>query len=446
MVDDRDTAMFKTHRRVLEQSEEQHPSQLDEPQRSSEESQVAGRMARPEPTPQERAEFELYKRIVAEQEARKARRRPPPSKQSVIPPSVPAPPVVARSNDNALARVAALHKTLMEASEPTVVRRVEVELETIEQLMRRSGLYRTDEIRPVNEARIWARWKLGGLLMVVERSPRPGEVPGPGRGNKSKKLTGFTVLLNGLGLTRQTAMEAQRLGTLPREEVQRALDEARAQDVLTTFDRAIEIAKPFWYKVKREQKHGDIQARAIALRADGQFGPFPLVYADPPWRFETYTPDGTHRMPDDHYPTLTDEEICTFAIDGKTIEQLAGPDSALFMWCTSSNIVRALSVMVRWGFEYKTHAVWDKVKIGMGLVFRNQHELLLYGSRGSIPKPVILPSSVFRFRATEHSAKPPEIRKKLEEMYPDFDARTRIELFCRGKVDGWTTVGYEAAG
>ena len=102
----------------------------------------------------------------------------------------------------------------------------------------------------------------------------------------------------------------------------------------------------------------------------------------------------THRMPDDHYPTLTDEEIINITFNGQTIEQLAQDDAVMFMWCTSSNLKRAMAVMEAVGFEYKTHAVWDKGKIGLGYIFRNQHEMLLYGSRGNPPRPVELFSSV----------------------------------------------------
>jgi len=52
-----------------------------------------------------------------------------------------------------------------------------------------------------------------------------------------------------------------------------------------------------------------------------------------------------------------------------------------------------------WGFEYKTQAIWDKEMIGLGLIFRNRHEVLLYGSRGNPPKPDYIPPSVFRYGA-----------------------------------------------
>jgi N6-adenosine-specific RNA methylase IME4 len=102
-----------------------------------------------------------------------------------------------------------------------------------------------------------------------------------------------------------------------------------------------------------------------------------------------------------------------------------------------------------WGITFKGSAVWVKMKDGklqrgMGLVFRNTHEILLYGTRGDMPGPQHQPASSFLLPRGKHSAKPPEIRKNIERMYPDFDEKTRLELFAREQVKGWTGYGYEA--
>jgi len=129
---------------------------------------------------------------------------------------------------------------------------------------------------------------------------------------------------------------------------------------------------------------------------------------------------------------------------GKLIKDIAHKDAALLLWCTSSNFDRALAVVKAWDFEYKTHAVWDKMRGGTGLVFRNWHEPLIYATRGNMPGPQYQPPSIFRFPRGEHSAKPSEIRAEIEKMYPDFDEKTRLELFSRGSFTGWSSYGYEA--
>ena len=191
-----------------------------------------------------------------------------------------------------------------------------------------------------------------------------------------------------------------------------------------------------------------IVANAAAVAEE--VGPFPLIYADPPWQFKIYSEKGLERTPDQHYPTLSDDEIKKFRVAGKLVRDLAHRDASLLMWCTSSNFERALGILGAWGFEFKSSAVWVKLGpdgkpiSGMGLVFRNMHEILLYGTRGKMPGPQFQPPSVFMYPRGEHSAKPPEIRTEIEKMYPDFDAKTRVELFSRECVSGWSSYGFES--
>jgi N6-adenosine-specific RNA methylase IME4 len=200
------------------------------------------------------------------------------------------------------------------------------------------------------------------------------------------------------------------------------------------------------YKASRKAKHLEIEEAARADIRENVVGPFPLIYADPPWKFETYSEKGLSKAPDQHYPTLAYDEIKAFEVDSVSVKDIAHKDAALFLWCTSSNIPMALEVLEAWGFEFKSSAVWVKDKSGTGLVFRNQHEVILYGTKGKMPGPQFQPSSVFSFPRGKHSAKPDEVRKAIEKMYPDFDSRTRLELFARETVAGWTPYGFEAGG
>jgi len=127
-------------------------------------------------------------------------------------------------------------------------------------------------------------------------------------------------------------------------------------------------------------------------------------------------------------------------------------DAAMLMWCTSSNVELAIGVLRAWDFTFKSSAVWvkltpeGKIWSSTGLVFRNAHEVLLYGTRGKMPGPQYQPPSVFMYPRGKHSEKPPEIRAEIERMYPDFNAETRLELFSRSDVDGWSHWGFEAGG
>jgi N6-adenosine-specific RNA methylase IME4 len=343
-----------------------------------------------------------------------------------------------------LVELSAIERALAVATEPRDFIRIETELEAYETMMRKAGLYSIEQIRPVNELRMRARWRLGGALASVER------VQGERTdltlsGGPTKLPTGFRAFLNTIGLKPDTAVEAQRIGTLPEGELDRAIVEAHRANILCTFDALIDRARPWWYQASRKKRHQTIAANAVSLAIPAGRGPFPLIYADPPWVFNIYSEKGLERTPTQHYPTLTDKEIINFKVDGKRIDKLAHRDAALLLWCTSSNLKRALDIMDGWGFAFKASAVWVKDKWGLGLVFRNKHELLLYGTRGKMPGPQYQPPSVFVFPRGRHSAKPPQVRGEIERMYPDFDERTRLELFAREQVPGWTCHGFEAA-
>jgi N6-adenosine-specific RNA methylase IME4 len=330
--------------------------------------------------------------------------------------------------------VVALRRALDMASTVEEVAAVDSQLGAAEAFMRESGLFDPEEMRPLNEVRMWARWKLGQLLAKVDRATAPG---------KGKMALGsLTSFLQKIGLSKPVALEAQRIGTMPDVDLEKALARCHKEGDLCSFRDLLLIARPYWYQASRQIKHKTIQARAVESKA--VLGPFSLIYADPPWKFQTYSEKGLQRTPDQHYPTLTDDEIVDFKVNGRSLADVIGKRAALFLWCTSANLMRALEVMGGWGFVYKTHAIWDKERSGTGLVFRNQHEVLLYGIKGNMPGPQHQPRSVFRYPRGRHSAKPPEIRTAIERMYPDFDARTRLELFAREKVKGWTTVGQEA--
>jgi N6-adenosine-specific RNA methylase IME4 len=333
---------------------------------------------------------------------------------------------------------------LLKAELPEDAIKVGAGVAGIEEMMRRSGLYRgIEEFRPVRELFLDSRWTLGRLLKKVVREPhgRPK--------NKTVRGVPFSEQIKRLGLSKPRVVQCQRVGTLPVAEKARAYGEAKKQEILPTIELLIDVARPYWYQASRQQRHRDIADAAKVLAVEN-LGPFPLLYADPPWKFSTYSEKGLDRTPDQHYPTLTYEEIANFRIGDRLITQIAAENAALLLWCTSSNVDQALGIVQAWGFEFKSSAVWIKTKAdgsawtGLGLVFRNAHELLLYGTRGTMPGPQYQPPSVFQFPRGRHSEKPAEIRKEIEKMYPDFDNHTRVEIFARDEIQGWTVHGNEA--
>jgi N6-adenosine-specific RNA methylase IME4 len=334
-------------------------------------------------------------------------------------------------------RVAALRRQI--AAEHDCAKAVDLMgvADSLEETMANAG-YRgdTEALRPANELRFEARWRLGQLLAKMEKSH--------GRSWMSRPETSKRAYLREIGLDKSRANECERIAAIPKPKLKAAFEEKAREGVLNTVKSMFQFARPFWKVKLRGIKHRAIVDAAMDVAPDG-FGPFPLIYADPPTEFKTYT-EGSYRGPNQHYPTLSWEAIENFKVHGKSVKEIAHENAMLFLWCTSSNIPFALKVMEAWGFAFKASAVWDKGVQGTGLIFRNQHELLFYGSRGDVPGPVYVPPSLFRYPRGEHSAKPPEIRREIERMYPDYNAETRLELFSRDSVPGWTHFGFEASG
>ena len=183
----------------------------------------------------------------------------------------------------------------------------------------------------------------------------------------------------------------------------------------------------------REKKLAGKQAEVELIRkgnkplvaTDTRYG---LIQADPPWNYMEETKVG--------YPTMSLEEICELPV--RTIVE---DDAVLALWVPPSLLAEGLAVVKAWGFEFKTTAVWDKERQGLGQYFGNQHELLMLATRGSPPRvpTAARHSSVLRESRKGHSRKPESATVMLEGMY---EGLSKLELFARGKVrEGWTGWG-----
>lgn len=160
---------------------------------------------------------------------------------------------------------------------------------------------------------------------------------------------------------------------------------------------------------------------------------YQVIYADPPWKYDFSATD--NRKIENHYPTMTVDEICNIRVP-------SAPNSVLYMWATAPKLLEGLKVLASWGFTYRTHMIWDKEIIGCGWWFRGQHELLLVGVKGKVSPPPhsVRISSMFRKRRTKHSKKPDEIRDLIVKWFPDF---TKLEMFARVASEGWDIWGNE---
>lgn len=164
-----------------------------------------------------------------------------------------------------------------------------------------------------------------------------------------------------------------------------------------------------------------------------------VIFADPEWQFEVYSREtGMDRAADNHYPTSTTDAICA-----RPVQDIAAEDCSLWLCATVPMLPDALRVMAAWGFVYKSHVIWRKDRIGNGYWFRNQHELLLLGTRGNIPAPAMGTqfSSVIDAPVGKHSEKPDALYELIESYFPNLP---KIELNARRARPGWASWGNEA--
>ncbi len=153
-------------------------------------------------------------------------------------------------------------------------------------------------------------------------------------------------------------------------------------------------------------------------------GPFQVVVADPPWRY-----DSGNALP---YPTMPLDNI-----KAMPVRDIAGENAILWLWTTNAHLQVAFDVVTAWGFEYKALLTWVKDRMGTGEWLRGQTEHCLLAARG---KPVFLNSNyttVLEAARREHSRKPEEFYSLVQATCPG----SKVDLFARQQRSGWIGFG-----
>ena len=284
------------------------------------------------------------------------------------------------------------------------------------------------------EVRKRAERRLGELM---EKQPKAkGGQPYQKKSTTVNK-TAVEKSLKEQGIDENLAKRARKAAAMPEEQFE--------AEVAKTVKKAVAIVeddKSIISEVRAEQqqekakrrgeREQELGAKLMAMPKK-KFG---VIYADPPWKFAVYNEDtGSDRAASNHYPTMTTECI-------KELNIPSADDCVLFLWATAPMLPEALDTMEAWGFKYKSHCIWNKQIVGTGYWFRNQHELLLVGTKGKIPapNPGTQYASVQASSAKKHSEKPFLFREMIEELFPTLP---KIELFARKEYKGWTVWGNE---
>ena len=130
-------------------------------------------------------------------------------------------------------------------------------------------------------------------------------------------------------------------------------------------------------------------------------------------------------------------------LGGLPLESISDKNSMLFMWVVSPMLDDGIELMKKWGFKYSTIAfIWHKQRSNPGHYTMSECEICLVGRRGKIPTPRGA-RNVRQFLSEmrgKHSAKPTEIRNRIELMFP---TQTKLEMFARQSAEGWDAWGNE---
>lgn len=170
---------------------------------------------------------------------------------------------------------------------------------------------------------------------------------------------------------------------------------------------------------------------------------YDVIYADPPWKFLTYSNKGLGKSAEQHYDTMTFQDICDMPI-----KDIANKDCVLLIWTIDSLLLETQKVIEAWGFEYKTMGfVWvktnkksDSLFWGMGYWGRANTEYCLLATRGKPKRYSKGVHKVIMDKIREHSRKPDCMYDKIEQLLGK-DTK-KIELFARNQYnDGWDVFG-----
>ena len=171
---------------------------------------------------------------------------------------------------------------------------------------------------------------------------------------------------------------------------------------------------------------------------------YDVIYADPPWKFETWSEKGKGRSAEQHYDCQGLEWIKTLPV-----EKISKENCILFLWITFPMVNKVEEVMNSWGFEFKGLGFnWvkrnkksDSWFWGMGYWTRQNPEVCLIGTKGTPDRKNAGVHSVVDTKIEEHSKKPEEVRSKIDRLMGE--NTDKIELFARQQAEGWDCWGNE---
>jgi N6-adenosine-specific RNA methylase IME4 len=301
-------------------------------------------------------------------------------------------------------------------------------------------------ITQATEIRMRAKRRAGELLIEMsarkERATKGGD-----RKSKSQPATLIAPpKLADLGINKTQSSRWQRLAAIDAVKFENRVETAskRAYDGITSRFLKVDEIERAKQRHSKQIEHGCRVDDLIALADSGKR--FSVIYADPAWPWETWggLSGKIRSAPDNHYGTSALDEIMKLPVAA-----LAADNCALLMWCTGPHIAIGThtKIIEAWGLKpstfafdwVKTNADGQGLHTGMGYWTRSNSEFCLIATKGS---PLRLATDVHQIVMApvgEHSAKPEEVRRRIERLFPG----PYLELYGRKLVPGWTVWGNE---
>lgn len=173
---------------------------------------------------------------------------------------------------------------------------------------------------------------------------------------------------------------------------------------------------------------------------------YSIIYADPPWGYKNApSKNGTSRgFAGYHYGLMSLKDLSALPI-----QSISTDNAVLLMWTTAPMIEKALELIKKWGFTYRTFGfVWVKKNKkantnfwGCGYYTRSNVEVVLLATKGkTLERYSHRVHQIIENPVEQHSKKPDITRDKIKELFGDIPS---IELFARQHSNGWDCWGNE---
>ena len=229
------------------------------------------------------------------------------------------------------------------------------------------------------------------------------------------------VTLEDLGISGSQSSRWQRESSVPEEDYLRYVKQANEESRELTSRGLLRLARLHAETAKRPTNNKDPFGRIIdglknLARQQVRFG---CIYADPPWFFgkKNAVPLG--------------KKLC-----GLPVKLVVAQQAHLHLWVPPELLESGLAVLRAWGFRYKAVLVRSKVPQQYGDYWRQEHDMLLLGVRGSLPfRDTSLPSWL-----DGHDESPANSRCESCNLIARVSQPPFLDLFGNAVSTGWTSV------